>query len=435
MACGSGAFLVQACRYMSERLVEAWEIAEKNHPSPNPGKLPFPTIMAEGTASTGPGETLIPKDADERMAYAKRLVAQRCLYGVDINPLAAEMAKLSLWLLTLAKDKPFTFLDHAIRCGDSLLGIHDLKQLKTFSLDGTGQQYVFGEEPLDNIVDEAASHRLAIEYAPAETSLDLDVKTHDLQAHEHLVSFLKCAADLLIAAELKPGNAKDKLGNRDYAAIQIGNLRQFGNRHNYEQSAAKALCGRRTFHWPLEFPEVLVERSGFDAFVGNPPFMGGQKITGNSGTDYRDYLVANLANHQRGSADLCAYFLLQSRRLLRDGGLAGFIATNTVAQGDTREVGLDQLSANGCVIPRAVASWPWPGSASLEVAHLWLRKGSWNGTFTLDEQETTGITPFLTAPNGNMGRPRRLRDNEEKSFIGSYILAQDLFSIPPMQRT
>src|SRR5204863_5660866 len=106
---------------------------ETSHPS-------TPGITPEGEASKGAmGETLIPKDADERMAYAKRLVAQRCLYGVDINPLAAEMAKLSLWLLTLAKDKPFTFLDHAIRCGDSLLGIHDLKQLNLFSLDGKGE--------------------------------------------------------------------------------------------------------------------------------------------------------------------------------------------------------------------------------------------------------------------------------------------------------
>ena len=81
---------------------------------------------------------MIPKDTNERLAYAQRLVAQRCLYGVDKNPLAVEMAKLSLWLLTLAKDRPFSFLDHAIRCGDSLVGISSETQLKTFSLDGKG---------------------------------------------------------------------------------------------------------------------------------------------------------------------------------------------------------------------------------------------------------------------------------------------------------
>ena len=278
MACGSGAFLVQACRYLSERLVEAWEMAEKNHPSPNLGKLPFPTITPEGTPATGkPGEALIPKEAAERLAYARRIIAQRCLYGVDINPLAVEMAKLSLWLLTLAKDKPFTFLDHSVRRGDSLLGIHDLRQLKTFSLDGSGHQYVFGEQPLDQLVNEAISHRQAIESTPAETSLDLDAKAHDLEAHEHLVSFLKCAADLLIAAELKPGTDKERIGYRDDAAVQIGHLRQFDNRQNYEQTAAKALYGRRTFHWPLEFPEVIVQREGFDARSGKPALYGWQE--------------------------------------------------------------------------------------------------------------------------------------------------------------
>ena len=113
---------------MSERLLEAWDAAKKAHPD-------VPGITPEGKPSTGkPNESLIPDDPAERKTYAMRIIAQRCLYGVDMNPLAAEMAKLSLWLLTLAKDKPFEFLDHAIRCGDSLVGLHDLDQLRHFSL-------------------------------------------------------------------------------------------------------------------------------------------------------------------------------------------------------------------------------------------------------------------------------------------------------------
>ena len=122
------AFLVQACRYLSERLVEAWEEAESLH-------LGVPGVVSEGAASAGVvSEQLIPKDVDERISYAQRIVAQRCLYGIDKNPLAAEMGKLSLWLLTLAKDRPFTFLDHAIRCGDSLVGIWDIRQVEYFQL-------------------------------------------------------------------------------------------------------------------------------------------------------------------------------------------------------------------------------------------------------------------------------------------------------------
>src|SRR5262249_13784807 len=139
MACGSGAFLVQACRYLADRLLEAWVIAEKAAPSLNLGKLTFPTITFDGSRPEGE-KNLVPRDLDERLVVARRLIAQRCLYGVDVNLVAAEMAKLSIWLLTLSKDKPFSFLDHAIRSGDALLGLHDLEQLRRFTLDRSGKE-------------------------------------------------------------------------------------------------------------------------------------------------------------------------------------------------------------------------------------------------------------------------------------------------------
>ena len=130
MACGSGAFLVQACRYLAERLVEGWEqrrgAVTDGRPLVDPGRR---ACRRRATA-----EQLLPHDPEERLALARRLVAERCLYGVDKNPMAVEMAKLSLWLVTLHKDRPFTFLDHAIKCGDSLLGLHDPEQVESFHL-------------------------------------------------------------------------------------------------------------------------------------------------------------------------------------------------------------------------------------------------------------------------------------------------------------
>jgi hypothetical protein len=98
------------------------------------------------------------------------------------------------------------------------------------------------------------------------------------------------------------------------------------------------------------------------------------------------------------------------------------LATNTIAQGDTREVGLDQLAATGCTIPRAVPSHPWPGTAALEVAHVWIRRGGWSGPFSLDDRPVSGITPFLTASGTVTGKPYRLKANEGKSFQGSIVL-------------
>ena len=124
MAMGSGAFLVAACRYLAERLLEAWE------------KLGEGSWTPEGEpASSKARELTLPTDPAERLTLARRLVADRCLYGVDKNRMAVDMAKLSLWLITMAKDRPFTFLDHALRSGDSLLGITDLKQIEHFHID------------------------------------------------------------------------------------------------------------------------------------------------------------------------------------------------------------------------------------------------------------------------------------------------------------
>jgi hypothetical protein len=415
MATGSGAFLVQACRYLSERVVEAWEQAEAEHPG-------VPGITPAGAVSTGsPEEVLLPRDADERLAYARRLIAQRCLYGVDKNPLAVEMAKLSLWLLTLAKDKPFTFLDHAIKHGDSLVGIHNLEQLKVFSLDGEGEEKPLFLHFLPERVEQSVAHRRKIAEMPVVSVKDVEVQDALLRQTEAYMAPLKCAADFLMAPEFQPGAVREKDALRTEQSARVAYHLMNSDIETFRQEANAALAGRPTFHWPMEFPEVFVERSGFDAIVGNPPFMGGSKITGVLGTAYRDYLVERLANGQRGNADLCAYFFLRACQLVRDQGGFSMLATNTIANGDTREVGLEQLTQAGCVIPRAVSSRKWPGSASLEVAVVWVCCDRWNGACVLDEKPVSGVTSYLTMTGEVTGNPYRLTANAGKSFTGSYV--------------
>ncbi|MEZ4364655.1 MAG: type IIL restriction-modification enzyme MmeI, partial [Kofleriaceae bacterium] len=125
-AMGSGAFLVQACRFLSARLVEAWAIEEgAGRVVDLTGQVHEPRTSVE----------TMPPGVEMRAENARRIVAERCLYGVDLNPLAVELAKLSLWLVTLSKGRPFGFLDHNLRRGDSLLGISRLEQLTELSLD------------------------------------------------------------------------------------------------------------------------------------------------------------------------------------------------------------------------------------------------------------------------------------------------------------
>lgn len=415
MAMGSGAFLVQACRYLAERLTEAWENEEKQHP----GQV---LITPDGKFSEGaPSERLVPADGNERIAIARRVVADRCLYGVDINPMAVEMAKLSLWLTTVDANRPFTFLDHAFKHGDSLLGITSLDQLENFSLrPGGGKQQAFGTLNLWRHINEAKKKRELLENMPSDTPEQIAAKASLYFEAEEEVAKLNAAADVLVAFDLKGLKSRTYEAEREVSADHM--MAYWANGLSDLQSYAKnQLGGRQCLHWALAFPETI-GRGGFDAFIGNPPFVGGQKITGSMGTDYRDYLVSVIAGSRKGSADLCAYFFLRAGLLLSEKGMAGLLATNTIAQGDSREVGLDQMLQDGFVIIRAIPSAPWPGSAALEVAHIWLHKGEWRGAYKLNENCVLGITSLLTAPGRVIGKPYRLIANENKSFIGSYVL-------------
>ena len=415
IACGSGAFLVEACRYLAARLQEAWQELERQQP----GEV---RLTPEGALSQGAvNEELIPADPDEREAYARRIVAQRCIYGVDKNPLAVEIAKLSLWLLTLAKDKPFEFLDHAIRHGDSLVGLHDLDQLRHLTLTGKpGDSNLFLSR-LDDAVNRAIELRNKLEARHATTIDAIQEQERYFHEAQELTTRLGLVADVLIGRAFDV-NESDLIS----AALSF----QEGDDAALNTVRTAANKDRTPFHWPLEFPEVFITKGGFDACIGNPPFMGGQKITGFLGTLYREYLVHHLARGKRGSADLCAYFFLRAAQLVRPGAGFGLIASNTIAQGDTREVAFDLLLAANFIVNRAHSSRPWPGFASLEISIVWVRKGGWNGLYVLDEKPADGITAYLTPPNTVTGNPHRLKANEGKSFQGSIVLGMGFVLTP-----
>lgn len=441
LAMGSGAFLVEVTRYLSARVVEAWEEAERAAG----GQL---VLTPEGELTKGdPSERLVPTDAEERLAIARRVVADRCVYGVDKNPMAVEMAKLSLWLVTLQKDKPFTFLDHALRHGDSLLGLTDEEQIRHFHIDPSrvpnadGPLFRWGAR-LGPALSNANRLRNALESFSVDTLEDARKKERLLHEAEAATSDLKLIADLVIGAMLETaGRGESALDTKLADLLQLVTRSLAANSANRTelQAATTQLLNtgiaygqpcRIPFHWALEFPEVT-GRAGFDAIVGNPPFMGGRRVREGLGSTYRDVLYVAYPGSS-GNADLCAFFLLRAGALLRVGGQAGLLATNTISQGDTRETGLDRLVEWGFSIPRAVRSRPWPGPANLEVAHIWLRRGNWGSTFLLDDARVEGITSQLSRPGSVDGKPYRLAANAGKSFQGSIVLGLG-FLLEPAQ--
>jgi len=506
MAMGSGAFLVQTVRYLAERLVEAWEETEQeivNHRctqmDTDDGKAPLQRvtenvmsrpssrklaeklqqselpsleedaigvnrrssvvkrirITPEGTPSTGdPTETLIPDNPDERLIYARRIICDRCIYGVDINPLAVEMAKLSLWLITMDKGRAFSFLNHALKCGDSLLGLWDVEQVRKFHLDASvpAQAGLWGDH-VHQIFEYALQKRRELESFMVNDVKDSEAKARLLAEADAAMDVVRMLCDMLITAVVTTtdGNSQrrgrmlpqafDTERDRIFEEIRVANSRE------QVQSAVEAVRSlvpeylrklnagnpnhknpRRPFHWPVEFPEVFSSGGmvgpGFDAILGNPPFMGGLSLFSASGGDYRNYLVDVLAQGRRatrGTADLCAYFFLRSVLILNSIGSFGLLATNTIAQGDTMEIGLEPLLKEELTVYRAVSSMKWPGTATLFIACVHATKRKWLARAILNVQTVDHITPHLTDFSKAAGPPQRLSRSKEIAYVGSYV--------------
>ena len=459
MAMGSGAFLVQTCRYLSERLVEAWENVEKNHPD---GVL----ITPEGEFSSGmPGERIIPADPAERLAIARRYVADRCLYGVDINPMAVEMAKLSLWLITLDKNRAFTFLDHALKCGDSLLGLWDVEQVFKFHLDASVpvQTSLWGDH-VRGIFEYAMAKRRELESFTVVDVRDAEAKARLLAEADRAMEVVRILCDLLIAGAINTadGNSQrrgsmlpdafDQYRNRIFdrlmeansstevaSAIEAVHSLIPEGRLTLNSGNPNPNSPRNPFHWPLEFPEIFDPSYkplsfGFSAFVGNPPFMGGSKIANMLGGDYRNLISSYLANGLKGKADLCTYFFLRATNVLKEHGSFGLMATNSISQGDNRTVGIEQLLTKSIIITRAKPNLNWPGAAGVTIGEIWGFRGKWSGTYILDEQEVEGISSFLAPLNEIKSDPMRLAANVEIAFRGTEIKGLG-FTLEPNEAT
>ena len=429
-AMGSGAFLVQACRYLGDRLVESWAAAEKA------GKA----IASNGTVTDFPPNDPMSEVLEDRLCEARRLVAERCLYGVDINPLAVELAKLSLWLVTISKGRPFGFLDHNLKSGDSLLGVSDIEQLAQFRMkpDPHGNLSLLSGT-IRAKVAEALKEREEIREMRMRDITDVHLAETKNAKVETLLTDVRDYADYFIGEVLGAGKPAKKTAARlDAAAVEGEPLlggdalkatilkKQTAANLAYDLPAGQT-APRRTFHWAIEFPEVFSGRarspsapSGFDAIVGNPPFMGGKHITGNFGTAYRDYLLYYLADGAKGSADLVAYFYLRAYLLIRDEGDFGLIACNTIAEGDTRQVGLERMVTAGGTIYSAYPDMPWPGAAAVVISPVFMTKGDWRGRRGLGGKDVSMISPFLSGQDE--WSPKILVANENESFQGTVVL-------------
>ncbi|HUO23050.1 MAG TPA: DNA methyltransferase [Caulobacteraceae bacterium] len=392
-AMGSGAFLVEACRAIATRLAKAWERWPETKPA-------------------------IPADElDDETLHARRLVAQRCLYGVDRNPRAVELGKLSLWLATLARDHEFTFLDHALKCGDSLVGL-DLDQITAVDWDRGKAPTFFGKIVRDHL-SEAEAERDRVR-ALAEGAGEAELRPM-LRRAEAKLEVARRVGDGVIAAffaESKPKARNRRLLEFQQDILAAGDWAERAK--TFSQGLREGEHPIPPFHWPVEFPEVFSrDNPGFDAIVGNPPFAGKNTIIDGNRTNYLPWLQT-LHEGAHGNADLVAHFFLRAFELLRHGGAFGLIATNTIGQGDTRTTGLSKILASGGAILRATRRLKWPGEAAVVVSVVNLCKGSAPAP-ALDGRQVSRISAYLVEGDLDVS-PAPLAANSGKAFQGSIVL-------------
>lgn len=359
-AMGCGVFLLAAARRLADHLVAAW-------------------------ARAGP----LPPDP---VARARRLVVERCLFGVDADPFAVELARRSLWLLVGAGEPPPDFLAAALRHGDALLGL-DLPRLRAFHWR-PGPPHPALAAAVDR--DPALARRLG---------------------------------DLLIATFLSRRTDRDREHGRRRHLRDLEAWLARGGPPPEHSSPVPAYPLAPPLHWPLEFPPA------FDVVVGNPPFLGGGQVSGAFGDAYLAWLRA-LHPGAHGNADLCAHFLRRADTHLADSGTIGLVATNTIGQGDTRATGLQPLLARGHVLYEATRDLPWPETAVVTVAVVHLARGAAAAAAAphlLHEPSADGsahttrtvaaisshLRPGLERPD-----PRPLADNRGIAFAGSKIYGQ-----------
>jgi hypothetical protein len=326
-AMGSGAFLVAACRYLAAVVEDA--------------------LIDEGQWHAH-DVTL------QDRAMLRRQIAARCLFGVDVNPMAVQLARLSLWLATLATDKPLSFLDHHLVTGNSLVGgsLDDLRRQPTGRAQ-SGRRHatlpLFAHDGVMPIFEHAVRIRRQLTALPDDSASIVRDKERTLAAlhgHGSPLGRWSRALDVWCAGWFwTKGRVPDRRAFQELTAQVLGGHASLPSRlassllEHCDDTAERC----RFLHWPLTFPEVFLDERGeprsvpgFDAVIGNPPW---EMVRGDSGdedarTDRKHdarRLTAFVREsgiyrvESRAHANLYQLFVERALHLVRQGGRVGLV--------------------------------------------------------------------------------------------------------------
>jgi len=378
---------------------------------------------------------------------AIRDVIRNCIYGVDLNPLAVELCKVALWLEAHIPGQPLNFLDHHIKCGNAIVGfahreemqkgvpdeafvtmpgddkevVAELRKRNKAERIRQGKQVSFAFTPeIDKSFSLTLKQWHEIASLPERTPSEIEEKKRRYQkfATGKDSSLLHQIASIPIAQfyiEKTYGNRLSIITDDEYSQYLAG------QQSPSEQATAMvhAIADKKLiFHWFLEFPEII-ENGGFDCILGNPPYLGGKKISGTFGDVVLSFLIWNYA-YTGGLCDLVTYFLRRQVDILKPTGYLGLITTNSISEGDTRASGLGYLIADGARIVFAIKSIKWPGRAALYVSLIVLSKKTAEKAVFLGGNKVSYISSRLDDESDSLD-PKKLVFNKTMSFVGTIV--------------
>ena len=316
-AMGSGHFLVGALNYLSNEL--------------------YKVLGGEETKEA---------EKDYDVTWIKREVVERCLYGVDINPLAVELAKLSLWLETLSHGKPLNFLDHHLKVGNSLIGA-EFNEIVKFPVKRKGKQ----EAESPSLPLKTENFQLDISKAVNSANLLMQISSDSIEGIKEKEKLYKDSVELALAKLKRLANLWTAIhfGLREleisghqyllnenlyrsiynYIAKRAKENVQVDVAEKFLEKADKIAEEKKFFHWELEFPEIFFDEQGkilpnpgFDVVMGNPPYVRQEKIKDLKASLQAGYEVYN------STSDLYTYFYEKSWHILKSNGFSCFISSN-----------------------------------------------------------------------------------------------------------
>jgi hypothetical protein len=407
VACGSGHILLSAARRVGFELAKVRSKEDQ----------PTPSVLR----------------------VAVRDVIRHCIYGVDLNPLAVELCKVALWLEAHEPGEPLNFLDHHIKCGNAIVGLAHADELEKGiaseafkalpgddkeiasafkkrndqELKTSGQLSTFDVGKVDNELKDVQGDFLKFAQLPENTPEQIAKKE---KAYQDLTNGkkwwrLKNLADLQVAQFFIPKTIanKEKLTTHSQYNTYLKQGTQI-----FDRGASMAISQeKRFFHWFLEFPEVF-QKGGFDCILGNPPFLGGLRISKKYGYQFLNNIQFNFIDC-KGTCDLVAYFFRRNFRLIKNSGFVSLISTNTISQGDTREGSLEALIREKGLFNFAIKSQIWPGQASVEVSLISFTKREMSEIY-LNHKRVELINSLLEDNEEKI--PFTLVKNENISFKG-----------------